>query len=162
MRVLLPPTTRRTAGIALLAAAVVVGGATAAAAEQVLVDVVPGNGASVERVPEQVELTFAESLDGAQVTVSLDTPEGPEDVVPRVQDRTVVIGVPDAGPGSYEVAYTVTPGQAQGTTGFTVLQAGQSAPQEVTASPWWFVTGALLLVGLAVALVRTLRGYRSR
>lgn len=158
----LPPTTRRSLAAALAVLGLLLLGSTSAAADQVLVQVEPGNGESLERAPERLVLTFAEPLAEAQVTVALSTPEGNEDVTPRVEGRTVVVGMPDAGPGAYELRYQVTPGQAQGSTGFTVREPGQSAPEDPAASPWWFITGAALLVLLALVLVRTVRGLRQR
>lgn len=158
----LPPSTRRSLATALAVLGLLLLGPASAAADQVLVQVEPGNGASLERAPEQLVLTFAESLDGAQVTVTLRTPEGEEDASPRVDGRAVVVSVPDAGPGTYEVRYEVTPGQAQGSTGFTVLGAGETAPDQPTASPLWFISGAALLGLLVVVLVRTVRSLRQR
>lgn len=145
------------------AAALALGVAGPAVAEQVLVKVVPGNGESVTRTPEEVVLTFAEPLANATVTTSVVTPSGAQDVRPQVSGNDVTIPVPDTGPGQYVVRYRVTPGQAQGETGFTVLAAGEKPPPAPSgASAWWLAGGAVLVGGLALVLVRTVRLWRDR
>ncbi|GAB2689215.1 copper resistance CopC family protein [Thalassiella azotivora] len=146
--------------VAVVAATLLLAGAGPASASPVLERVVPGNGASVQRTPDQVVLTFSRRLDETVVAVTLTTPEGQDEVTPRVDGRSVSVSVPDDGPGEYLVSYRLTPGPAEGETVFTVLAPGESAPAEQRASIWWFVTGAGLLVLLVLVLVRTLRGLR--
>ncbi|HEX5510863.1 MAG TPA: copper resistance CopC family protein [Actinomycetales bacterium] len=147
----------------IAAAALVVGVAGPAIAEQVLVKVVPGNGESVTRTPDEVVLTFAEPLTDATVTTSVVTPSGSEDVRPQLNGNDVTIPVPDAGPGQYVVRYQVTPGQARGETGFTVLAAGEKPPPAPgPPSAWWLVGGAVLIGGIGLVVVRMVRLWRDR
>ena len=147
----------------IVAAALVVGGAGQSAAEQVLVKVVPGNGESVTRAPEEVVLTFAEPLQNATVTTSVVTPSGSQDVRPQVSGSDVTVPLPDVGPGEYVVRYQVSPGEARGETGFTVLAAGEQPPAAPTGpSSWWLLGGAVLVAGFALAVVRTVRLWRDR
>ncbi len=145
------------------AAGLILGAAGPAVAEQVLVKVVPGNGESVTRTPEEVVLTFAEPLTDATVTTSVLTPSGPQDIRPQVSGNHVTVPVPDAGPGQYVVRYRVTPGQAQGETGFTVLAAGEKPPPAPAGpSAWWLVGAAVLVGGFGLVLVRMVRLWRDR
>jgi methionine-rich copper-binding protein CopC len=146
----------------IAAAGLVLGAAGPAVAEQVLVKVVPGNGESVSRAPDEVVLTFAEPLTDATVTTSVVTPPGSQDVRPQVSGNDVTIPVPDAGPGQYVVRYQVTPGQARGETGFTVLAAGEKPPAPSAPSPWWLVGGAVLVAGVGLVVVRMVRLWRDR
>lgn len=135
--------------------------APAAQAEQVLVTVTPGNGESVRATPEEAVLTFSEPLGSATVTVAVRTPDATTDVTPLVSGRTVTVPITDAGPGEYVVDYAVQPGTAHGQTGFTVLAAGQSAPEPPASSPWWLVAMLVAVGGLALAVGATVRRWRQ-
>lgn len=147
------------AALALLAATASVG---PAAAEQVLVDVVPGNGEFLQSTPAEVRLTFAEPLDDATVTVTVHSPSGVQDARPQVGGRDVTVAVRDDGPGQYRVEYAVSPGEARGETAFQVLAAGEQPPEQPAGSPWWWVAGVVMLGGLAIAIGWTVRQWRSR
>jgi copper resistance protein C len=143
----------------VLAAAVTLSGSPATA-DQVLQSVTPGNGDVLDRAPDEVVLTFAETLEGTSVAVTVTTPEGSADVEPLVQGREVTVPIEDGGPGQYVVGYVLRPGPARGETGFTVLEAGESAPEEPAPSPWWQVSLLVVLAGLVAAVVGTVLRWR--
>lgn len=149
----------RLLAIAAFAGTVVLSAAPAGA-DQVLQEVTPGNGDSLDRAPDEVVLTFAEPLVDTSVAVTVTTPEGRTDVQPRVEGRSVTVQIDDGGPGQYVVAYALEPGPARGETGFTVLKAGESAPEQPAPSAWWQVAFLVLLAGLVVALVGTVLRWR--
>ena len=129
------------------------------AADQTVVAITPENGGSLREAPAQVELTYLRSLDGADVSATSTGPSTPAvDVQVEVEDDTVIVPVPDEGPGDYSVSVTVD--GATSSTGFTVLPAGQEPPSEqVSYGP--VLVGAVLVALLVVAVV-TLRRWFSR
>ncbi|MFP5347956.1 MAG: copper resistance protein CopC [Actinomycetes bacterium] len=145
---------------ALLATAPAFAVDRALADAQRLVAVSPANGELVAAVPEQVRLTFAEPLESFSVRLSVRTPSGEQAVSASLAGTDAVFSAPHEGPGHYVVDYAVTPGDARGQTGFTVLAPGESAPRAQTASPLWAVAGVLLLVGVGFVLVRLVRSWR--
>ena len=133
--------------------------ATAAAADQTVVSITPENGGSLEQAPTQVELTYARPLDGAEVsatTTGPDTAAVPADV--QVDGRTVVVPVSDEGPGGYTVAVTVD--GATSSTGYTVLAAGERAPED--AAPIGPLVVAAVLAALLLVALLTLRRWFRR
>lgn len=129
------------------------------AGEQTVVSITPENGGSLTEAPDQVEVTFVRSLQGADVSATSAGPSTPaDDVAVRVDGSTVLVPVSDDGPGDYTVAVTVD--GATSSTGFSVLPAGQQpAPEQVTYGP--VVVGAVLLAILLVAVL-TLRRWFGR
>lgn len=130
-----------------------------ATSEQTLREVVPGNGDELAEVPAEVVMTFAADLP-ADASASVVAP-GAVDNEPtvRVDGRDLVVGVPDAGPGLYEVRYNVD--ELTGSTGFTVLGPGQAPSPEPTTS-----VGVVLAVVMGVAVLAviamTVRRWRRR
>lgn len=126
------------------------------AAAQTVVAITPENGGSLEQAPQQVELTYLRPLDGAEVsatTTGPDTSAVPADV--EVEGSTVVVPVGDEGPGDYAVAVTVD--GTTSSTGYTVLAAGERAPDAgVPSGP--LVVG-VMAAALLVVTVWTLRRW---
>jgi len=128
------------------------------AADQTVVAITPENGGSLEQAPQQVELTYARPLDGAQVSATTTGPA--TSTVPAeadVEGSTVVVPVRDEGPGDYLVAVTVD--GATSSTGYTVLAPGEQAP-DVAAPTGPLVVGAVLVALLVVALLTLRRWFR--
>lgn len=117
-----------------------------ASSEQTLDSVVPGNGEELTDGPTEVVLTFVQDVP-ADATAVVSAPDGEvADPAVLVEGREMVVSVPDAGPGTYEVQYTL--GGLTGSTGYTVLEPGQAPALEPAGS-----AGVLLSVLVGVALV---------
>ncbi len=117
-----------------------------ASSEQTLESVVPGNGQELTDGPTEVVLTFVQAVP-ADATATVSAPDGDvQDPAVVVDGRDLVVSVPDAGPGTYEVQYTL--GDLTGSTGYTVLQPGQSPAPETNGT-----AGAVVSVLIGVALV---------
>lgn len=147
---------RRSGAAAILAALVLVlTGASPASAHTVLVSSDPVEGSRVRGVPSQVTLTFSEQIALAAFVVVTGPGErrvgSPE---AEVSGRQVRQRVPDAGPGTYRVAYRVVSvdghpvtgelvfsttvaagGDADGATGVTPGEKDQAAGQRPAADP---------------------------
>ena len=130
---------------------------TAAAAS--LVEVEPANGATLERAPDAVVLTFSAPLDADAVRAAVTSPHGDTrqaDV--EVDGPRLVVPVAPSGEGAYVVDYVATPSGAdasvEGGVGFTVDPDG--APATGGGMPW-AVASALAVAGLAAALLITYR-----
>ncbi len=127
--------------------------------EQTVVAITPDNGASLTQAPGQVELTFAETVAGAEVSASTTDPQGSTtEAEVSVQGSTVQVPVADVGPGDYTVQFQVD--QLSGSTVFTQLSPGQPAPVEGSSYGPLLVGAVLLALLLVTAL--TLRGWRRQ
>lgn len=121
--------------------------------------VVPGNGEELADAPAEVVLTFAQDLPG-DATAAVRVPGGdvPAAAV-QVDGRDLLVAVPDAGPGSYEVQYVV--GDLTGSTGYTVLQPGQ-APTPEPGGTAGLAVSVLLAVALVAVIAMTVQRWRRR
>lgn len=130
-----------------------------AAPEQTLQSVEPGNGEELVAPPAQVVLTFAADVP-ADATATVTAPDG-EVAAPvvGVEGRELLVEVPDAGPGQYEVQYTL--GNLTGSTGFVVLVPGQAPEPEPTGSLGTLVSVAIGVALLAVLVMTVLRWRRG-
>lgn len=149
----------------------VVGGAGVAgtaAASTTLVEVDPGNGATLDRAPSEAVLIFATELDAARALATVTVPgQRSRDVRPEVDGARMVVPVPSAGDGDYVVGYTAAAADGgpdaevvSGEVGFAVTPDGV-APDTGGTAPW--ALGALAAVGLGiVVVVRAVRGVRGR
>lgn len=152
---------------ACLGLAASLGLAAPATASTSVVEVEPGNGATVGTAPSSVVLTFATPLDPARSTATL-TPPGQEerDAAARVDGERLVVDLPFGGDGDYVVGYSVASADAAagqgvvtGSVGFTV-SAGGEAPAPGGAGPWALVSTAAL-AGLVGVLWLTYRRWQE-
>ncbi len=69
----------------------------------------PEDGATVDRAPERVTLTFLAKLDPAKTSVTIAGPDGDPAASgdPKIDGRSVTIGVKPGAPGQYVVSYEV-------------------------------------------------------
>lgn len=129
------------------------------AAAASLVEVDPANGATLDRAPDAVVLTFSAPLDADAVRAAVTPPGGDTrqaDV--EVDGPRLVVRLASSGEGAYVVHYVVTPSGAdasvEGGVGFTVDPRG--APATGGGTPW-AVASAVAVAGLAAALLITYR-----
>ena len=81
----------------------------AAFAHNSLAGSTPENGATVDRAPERVSLTFLGKLDPAKTSVTIAGPDGNPAATgdPKIDGRSVTIGLNPGAPGQYVVSYEV-------------------------------------------------------
>lgn len=123
-------------GAALIGGTVVVPAALVApvaSAHSVLLEVDPADGATVEKSPEQVTLTFNEEINQSFASVAVTTEGDSGSLVvgdPVVDGSTVSAEVDELDPGPYTVGYRVTSADGHvvsGSSTFTVASAGATS-----------------------------------
>jgi methionine-rich copper-binding protein CopC len=132
-----------------------------------LIEVVPGNGATVTAPPPEAALTFSNPLDPARSTATVTAPgQDARDAAVRVDGAVLNVQLPSEGPGSYVVSYAVAPaGAAQGTeqvrggVGFTVAADGVAA--ETGGGLTWAVASAVAVLGLVLVVAWTVRRFQD-
>lgn len=127
----------------------------------------PADGASIDRSPETVTVTFNEDLRPAFAELKVVGPDGNfwQRGEPTVEGRTVSVPVGELGPaGEYKVNYRVTSADGhpvQGQRVFTLTVAGSGQPGAAAtqsdvdgpADDHGFPVWAIVLIVLAVLLV---------
>lgn len=171
-------------GVSIGVGAVGLVGAGTASAHAILREIEPTNGEVVDDLPAEVVLTFSEpvSLQGGSVRV-LDDEAATVSGAARTEGVTVIVPVgPNAGTGTFTVAFEVISADSHRISGATVFHVGSASLAEpVTATseseglPWWMsalavafgfgaYAAALVAVGLwwfTVFAARTLPGESS-
>ncbi|MGH3681622.1 MAG: copper resistance CopC family protein [Natronosporangium sp.] len=131
-------------GIVAAALAGVLGAGAPAFGHNSLTGSDPADGETVERAPEQVQLTFLARLDPANAELAVTGPDGePVDVDQPVFDGSeVTIALPAGPAGNYRVDYRVLSADgdwADGTVRFTVTtgtqQTASPTPAAATSAP---------------------------
>jgi methionine-rich copper-binding protein CopC len=141
-----------------------------AAASTSLVEVQPGNGATVRQVPADAVLTFSTPLDPARVTATVTAPgQQAREAHVQVDGARLAVALPSAGQGDYVIGYSVAgapgeQGQASagdrvtGEVGFSVSSTATSSSESAGTAPWAFMAG-LGVLGLVGALLVTARRW---
>lgn len=132
-----------------------------------LIEVVPGNGATVTAPPPEAALTFSHPLDPARSTATV-TPPGQDarDTAVRVDGAVLNVQLPSEGPGSYVVSYAVAPVGAaadsertRGEVGFTV--AAEGVAPESGGGLTWAVASVVAILGLVLVVAWTVRRFQD-
>ncbi|WP_132993106.1 copper resistance CopC family protein [Gordonia zhaorongruii] len=166
---------RSTVLTVLIAFAALLGGVMAgpAAAHSALTGSSPEDGASLDKAPDTVTLTFNEELQENYAVLKIVGPDNHfwEKGKPAISGTEVSVPVQDLGPaGEYKVNYRVTSADGhpvEGQVAFTLTAAGNGTPGPVAddwqpqahddgIKAWPFIIGGVvlvLLVGGAVAYV---------
>jgi methionine-rich copper-binding protein CopC len=151
--------------------------ATPAMAHAELIGSNPADGASVDAMPRQVQLTFSEPVSPEEITV--DSPQGTRWRVGQiaVEGSVVTVPVQVAGPaGGYTINYRVLSEDGDvvtGTARFTVTTAATAPPSgsgEPAAAPpddgsvpgWVWIIGSIVVVAVAALAAGVLVARRSR
>lgn len=164
---------RTRAALILACAFLAVAGPAGSAAATSLVDVEPANGATVQRAPRQVVLTFDGEVDPARTSVLVTPPrQQPRPARVEVDGARVVAEVPPAPAGEYLVAYEVAPPGAsltdpptEGSVAFTVdpdVDPDAEPDAGAAGAGPWAVASAVALLGLLAALLVTFRRWQDR
>ncbi len=166
--------------LAALAAVVALVFAAPAAAHSAAVSSSPADGASVDRSPGTVSVTFNEDLRPAFAELKVVGPDGNfwQQGEPTVQGRTVSVPVNELGPvGEYKVNFRVTsadghPVQGQRVFTLTIAGSGQpgtaadqadlAGPVEDHGFPVWAIVLIVVAVLVILAAVGALLVRRGR
>lgn len=131
-------------GIAAAVLSMILGVGAPAFGHNSLTDSDPADGATVERAPEQVQLTFLARLDPANAELAVTGPDGDpvETDQPVFDGSEVTIPLPAGPAGDYQVDYRVLSADgdwADGTVRFSVTTGAQPTasptPARSTAAP---------------------------